>query len=220
MNWFTRFLTSSLGRKLIMSLTGLFLISFLIIHAMGNLPLVFNDDGASFTAFVHFMESNFLISKILAMGLYAGFIIHMIQGWMIWSSNRKARGGQKYAVNKYVKVTWTSRNMALLGTLVFFFLVVHMGDFFVPLKVTGVVPEHDLYQHAMDKFKNPLYLIIYELGIAALFLHLTHGFQSAFQTLGLNHKKYTPVVKALGWAYSIIIPGIFAFIPLYIFFIK
>lgn len=220
MKWFTKFLTSSIGKKLIMSLTGLFLTVFLIIHSLGNLPLVFNDDGAAFTAFVHFMESNFLISKVLALGLYAGFAIHIVQGVLIWLANRKAKGSQKYAVDKYVDVSWTSRNMALLGSIVFFFLVVHMGDFFVPLKVTGALAEHDLYRHAIEKFSNPLYVAIYELGIIALFFHLTHGFQSAFQTLGLNHKKYTPIIKTLGWVYAIIIPGIFAFIPLYILFIK
>ena len=203
-----------------MSLTGLFLIVFLIIHVSGNLPLVFNDDGVAFTAFVHFMESSFLISKVMALVLYAGFILHIVRGWLIWRANRKARGTQKYAVDKYVDVTWTSRNMTLLGTIVFFFLVVHMGDFFVPLKVTSVISEHELYRHAIEKFQNPLYVAIYELGIIALFFHLTHGFQSAFQTLGLNHKKYTPIIKTLGWIYAIIIPGIFAFIPLYILFVK
>jgi len=86
--------------------------------------------------------------------------------------------------------------------------------------LTGVVAEHDLYQHAIDKFHNPLYVVIYELGILALFFHLSHGFQSAFQTLGLNHKKYTPLIKTLGWIYAIVIPGLFAFIPLYILFTK
>lgn len=223
MSWISNFLTSSLGKKLIMSLTGLFLITFLIVHLAGNLQLLIDDGGEAFNTYAHFMTNNGLI-KFLSYGLYAFILIHIIQGILIALKNRGARAS-RYAVTNRKSNSFASRNMALLGLLVFFFLAVHMGDFWYKMKFTSdlVVPGSevkDLYARVNMAFQEWWLVAIYMLGLLALALHLWHGFQSAFHTLGLNHKKYTPFIKAVGKIYSIVIPIGFAIIPLYFFFLK
>jgi succinate dehydrogenase / fumarate reductase cytochrome b subunit len=218
MKWIINFFTSSLGRKLIMSLTGLFLILFLIVHLTGNIKLLADDGGKSFTDFVVFMEHNPLV-KITAWGLYLFILLHAIQGTIIWITNRRTKG-KGYAVNTLANATWASKNMFYLGVLIFVFLVIHMGDWWLELKMLKQYDDAALYQNVIDTFKIPAYVIIYDLSMIALFFHLHHGFQSAFQTLGLNHKKYTPLIKGLGWIYSILVPLGFFLIPIYIYFFK
>ena len=216
MNWFIKFLTSNIGRKLVMSLTGLFLIIFLIIHLIGNLQIILDSSGESFTAFTVFMETNPLI-KIMAYVLYAGFLIHIIQGIGLYIINKRSKGG-KYAVSSSEEVTFSSKNMSLLGGLILIFLIIHLADFFVPLKVTHVITDHELFDKVVSLYHSPLYVIIYVIGMIVLGLHLSHGFQSAFQTLGLNHKKYTPFIKTVGLIYAIVIPLGFAIIPIVVYF--
>jgi len=226
MSWINDILTSSIGKKLVMSLTGLFLILFLLVHLLGNLQLLIPDDGEAFNIYAHFMSSNPLI-KVISIGLYAGILLHAIQGVLIAYANKNAKG-QSYAVNTYVNGNWMSKNMALLGTLVFFFLCIHMGDFWVKVRFQNVLemvsyPDLDyevenLYQRVNIAFKNVWIVVIYMVGLLALALHLLHGFQSAFTTLGLQHSKYTPLIKILGIGYSILIPIAYSIIPLYMFF--
>ena len=226
MGWIKDFLTSSIGKKLVMSLTGLFLILFLLVHLLGNLQLLASDGGESFNIYAHFMSSNPLI-KIISLGLYAGILLHVIQGFMIAISNRQAKGSN-YAVSTYVNGSWMSKNMALLGTLVLFFLCVHMGDFWVKVRFLDVLDKvsypgidyevEDLYARVNIAFQNVWIVVIYMVGLIALGLHLLHGFQSAFTTLGLQHKKYTPFIKGLGFAFSILVPIAYAMIPLYMYF--
>jgi succinate dehydrogenase / fumarate reductase, cytochrome b subunit len=228
MSWITNFLTSSLGKKIIMSLTGLFLIVFLVVHLTGNLQLMYDDGGEAFNVYAHFMTTNELII-FLSYGLYAFILLHIIQGILIALQNRGARK-KGYAVANRKSNTFASRNMALLGLLVFFFLAVHMGDFWYKMKFTGELDMityagydfavKDLYGRVNTAFQEWWIVLIYVLGLIALALHLWHGFQSAFQTLGLNHKKYTPIIKGLGKIYSIVIPLGFAIIPLYFFLVK
>ncbi len=227
MKWLINFLTSSIGRKLIMSLTGLFLIVFLIVHLLGNLQLLVNDGGDSFNSYAHFMTTNPLI-KFVSIGLYAFIIIHAIVGIMIWLKNKAAKGST-YAVRSNAKVTWASKNMALLGTLVLAFLFLHMGDFWYKMKftdelqmtkVSGLDYEvKNLYASVKHTFENVWMIVAYLIGLVTLAFHLWHGFQSAFQTLGLNHNKYTPTIKFLGKLYSILIPLAYAAIPLYYFLV-
>lgn len=229
MNWLSQFLTSSIGRKLVMALTGLFLILFLVIHLAGNLQLLYEDKGEAFNIYAKFMTTNPLISTI-SWGLYAFILLHAIQGWMLAFRNRQARGPVRYAVNTSKNVGFASNNMALLGSLIFVFLVIHMGDFWYAMKFTEQLPYityegqdegvKDLYSKVMVTFKQPWFVIGYVLAMIVLALHLLHGFQSAFQSLGLNHKKYTPVIKFLGAVYSIIIPAAFAAIPLIMYFYR
>ncbi len=216
MNWIISFFTSSLGKKLIMSLTGLFLIVFLLIHLTGNSLILLNDEGKAFTEFVVFMETSPMI-KFSAIILFAGFIIHILQGVAIWFYNRKAKGGA-YAVRVTENGSFSSKNMFWLGIVIFVFLVIHLMDFWYGLKVVKTFDDHELYHKMVLKFSDPVYVIIYEIGIFALFMHLRHGFQSAFQTLGLNHQKWTPIVKFLGNVYAIVVPLGFFVIPLYFYF--
>lgn len=228
MNWFFKFLTSSIGKKLIMSLTGVFLIVFLKVHLLGNLQLLYNDGGEAFNVYGHFMTTNPLI-KFTSYGLYFFILLHAIQGILIARKNKMSRGSN-YAVKKPSGTSFASRNMALLGSLVFVFLVIHMGDFWYAMKFTDSLemvnysgveePVKNLYKKVALTFEQPWFVVLYVVSMIVLALHLIHGFQSAFQTLGLNHKKYTPFIKIVGILYSILIPLGFAIIPLCFFFCK
>jgi len=218
MNWIIKFFRSSLGRKLIMALTGLFLIIFLLIHLTGNSLLLFDDDGKLFTGFVVFMEENPLI-KVMAILLYLGFIIHILQGISIWWTNRKAKGGS-YAVTTTANASFFSKYMFWFGVVILIFLIVHLMNFWYPLKVADKFGDDELYNKVIEAFHNPVYVAIYEIGMIALFMHLRHGFQSAFQTLGIDNKKWAPLIKWLGIIYSIVVPLGFFIIPLYIYFFR
>jgi len=209
-----------------MSLTGIFLILFLIIHLSGNLQLLANDEGASFNTYAAFMSHNPII-KVISIGLYTGILLHAIQGIVLAITNREAKGSH-YTKGKVAGATWPAKNMALLGILIFAFLCLHMGDFWVKMRFTDQLamvnypghdePVQDIFSRVHIAFQELWIVIIYLVGVFALSLHLIHGFQSAFQTLGLNHKKYTPLIKGIGWIYATIIPIGFAFIPLYHYF--
>jgi len=223
MKWIINLFTSSIGQKLVMSLTGIFLITFLPVHLLGNLQLLADDGGDSFNVYAKFMTS-FTPIKVISYGLYAFILLHIVQGFAIWFQNRNARES-RYAVNATVNSSWASRNMGPLGMILLIFLVVHMGQFWFKMKFgTMEMVEiegdqvKDLYTPVYAAFKNILFVIFYVVCMAFIGLHLSHGFQSAFQTLGLNHKKYTPLIKGIGIAYSILIPLGFAIIPVYFYF--
>ena len=210
-----------------MSLTGLFLISFLIIHLIGNLQLLYDDGGEAFNTYAYFMTHNPLI-KTVSIGLYAFILIHTVQGLLLAFKNWQAKGS-RYAVSTKETTSLPSRHMALLGTLIFAFLLIHMGDFWLKMKMGWVemisydsfeVPVKDLFARVSVAFKNPFIVGAYVIGQIVLALHLWHGFQSAFQTLGLNHKKYTPLIQGLGKLYAILIPAGFVLIPVYHFLFK
>ena len=222
MRWITDFLYSSIGRKIIMSLTGLFLITFLVVHLAGNLQLLKGDEGASFNEYAYFMTHNPLI-KTISYGLYFFILLHTVLGIAIWARNRKAKGTRN-AVSTSANSGWASKNMALLGTLIFAFILIHMGDFWFKMKMDQLPymtvdgqEYKDLYHQVMTTFSNPVFVVIYVIGMLVLGFHLWHGFQSAFQTLGINHPKYTPIIKGLGKAYAIIVPLAFAVIPVYMY---
>lgn len=221
MSWLTKFLTSSIGRKLIMSLTGLFLVLFLIVHLAGNLQLLIDDKGASFNAYAYTMTHNPLI-KFIAYGNYFFILLHAVQGILLAIKNRKAKGS-KYAVSNNKSASWASKNMALLGILIFAFLCIHMGDFWFKMKFTDIpmvavegldYKVANLYSKVEASFAQWWIVLIYLIGLLALAYHLQHGFQSAFQTLGLNHKKYTPLIHSLGRIFSIVLPLGYAIIPI------
>lgn len=234
MNWLFKFLTSSLGRKIIMSLTGLFLCTFLVVHMIGNLKLfadVFTDHpGHKFNEYAEFMAHNPLI-KTVSYGLYFFILLHAVQGLVIWASNRSAAGGRSRYKGKEIAPTEAriaARNMGMLGILILAFILLHMAQFWFYAKIAGM-PEFTqgankgelmtLYDLVEAAFKLEWVLIAYLLGLLALSFHLIHGFQSAFQTLGLNHQKYTPIIKIAGWAFSILVPLGFASMPIF-FYIK
>jgi len=226
MKWIFRFLTSSIGQKLIMSLSGIFLILFLIVHLVGNLQLLAHDNGESFNIYASVMSENPFI-RVISIGLYTFILLHAVQGIVLYLANRKAKGGH-YKTGKVAGASWTSKNMALLGILIFAFLCLHMGDFWVKMRFTDqlplvnypghAAPVQDIFTYVHIAFQELWVVIVYLIGVGALMLHLIHGFQSSFQTLGINSKKYTPVINGIGWIYSIVICVGFAILPLYHFF--
>lgn len=218
MKWLINFLTSSIGRKLVMSLTGLFLITFLFVHLIGNVQLLFGDDGVAFNTYAKFMTGNPLI-KTVSLGLYFFIFLHAVQGILIWLQNKSAKGS-KYAVSGK-NTSFASRNMGPLGMIILIFLVIHMYQFWLKMKMGSLTPitidgteMQNLYVQVVYVFSNEIFVIFYVLCMVAIAFHLAHGFQSAFQSLGLNHKKYTPFIKFLGLAYSILVPLGFALIPI------
>jgi len=231
MTW-KHFFTSSIGKKLIMGLTGLFLISFLIVHCFINSMIFFNDGGQTFNHWGHFMGSN-LIVRTMEIGLFIGLIIHIIQGLVLWAQNRSARPIRYAKYDQSGSSTWYSRSMGLLGTLLLMFLVLHLYHFWLPsrfggmadvhvLKITSLTEYHNeevhnLYKEMLMVFQNLWIVILYVLGVISLCWHLIHGFQSAFQTFGINHKKYTPLIKFVGVAFSVIICLLFALMPISIY---
>jgi succinate dehydrogenase / fumarate reductase, cytochrome b subunit len=223
MSWLTQTLTSSIGRKLVMSLTGLFLCSFLVVHLGGNLCLFIPDDGLTFNAFTNFMEHNIII-RILEIGLLAGFVIHIVQSIIITIENKKARPVQ-YEINAgNATSSWASRNMGILGTIIFIFLIIHLRNFFWDLKFNdekfGIDGNGniDLYTVVVAVFQIWYYSLLYVIAMLALGYHLWHGFQSAFQTLGIRHKKYTPIIKGFGFVFTLIITIGFISMPVYFYF--
>lgn len=227
MNWFIKFLTSSIGQKLVMSLTGLFLITFLPVHLAGNLQLLTDDGGESFNLYAKFMTGNPLI-KTVSYGLYFFILLHTIQGLLLYFKNKGAKG-TKYAVKTKSNNSWASRNMGPLGMIILIFLILHLWQFWYQMHWGGLPtlqyageadPVKNLYGPVYEAFKNIWFVVFYVICMIGIGFHLSHGFQSAFQSLGLNHKKYTPLIEFLGKAYSIIVPFGFAMIPLYFYFLK
>jgi succinate dehydrogenase / fumarate reductase, cytochrome b subunit len=230
MTW-KQFFTSSIGKKFVMGLTGFFLITFLIVHCTVNSMIFFNDNGQTFNHWGYFLGTN-LIVRTMEIGLFAGLLLHIIQGLILWAQNRRARP-VKYAVNRYREGKWYSRSMGLLGTLILLFLILHLYHFWTPSRFGGMFgihkleeanlvdynnqPIHNLYTEMQIIFQSSLVVIVYILGVIALAWHLLHGFQSAFQTFGINHKKYTPIIKGFGVFYTIVVCTLFALMPIAIY---
>ncbi len=205
----------SIIKKVIMSITGLFLISFLIVHLSGNLLLFKDDGGEAFNAYAEFMSSNPIIGAMEYV-LAAGFLFHIVDGIILTMQNRKARPVQ-YAVQKPSPASsWVSRNMGLTGSIVLIFLVIHLKNFFVEHRILG--NETPMYDLVAQAFANPIYAIFYVVSMVLLGLHLAHGFSSAFQTLGLRHKSYFWLIRLVGLIFSIVVPAGFASMPIYFLF--
>lgn len=211
------FLKSSIGKKVLMGLTGLFLISFLIVHVGINSLIFCNDSGESFNAGAHFMSHNPVI-RVMEIGLFAGLILHIVQALMLTMENKKARPVGYAMVDGAANSSWYSRSMGVLGSLLLLFLVVHLGNFWVPTKIAVFAhEEHNTFENMKAVFSQWYFVAIYMVGVISLCYHLLHGFQSAFQSLGLNHKKYTPVIKSLGVWFSVIVCLLFAAMPITMF---
>ncbi|MFH2143728.1 MAG: succinate dehydrogenase cytochrome b subunit [Bacteroidota bacterium] len=210
------FLGSSIGKKLIMSLSGLFLVTFLLIHLTLNMTLFWGAE--TYNAAAGFMGSN-VIMKILEPVLGIGFLIHILYSLILYFKNLKARP-VKYAVfNQKDASSWSSRNMLLLGIAVASFLVVHLINYFYKVKFTdlidsGETTEYDLVINLFT-LQYWYFVAIYLIGIIALGLHLNHSFQSAFQTMGINNKYWARRWKIIGSIYSLIVTVGFCVIPLY-----
>ncbi len=207
------FFQSSLGKKLVMGITGLFLITFLVVHCGINACIFVNDGGVTFNAAAEFMGTNLLI-RAMEIVLFIGIIWHILQALMLTLSNNKARP-VKYAVsNGNANSKWYSRWMGLLGTLILMFLIVHLSHFWVKTRFTGLNHNQTLFDSMKVTFSQAWVVVLYCAGMVSLAYHLMHGFASAFQTMGWNHPKYTPLVKKVGIGFSILIPFIFALMPI------
>ncbi len=216
--------TSSVGKKLVMGFTGIFLILFLIVHVGLNACIWAMDNGLMFNKAAHFMGAN-IVPRILEIGLFAGIILHIVQGYSLELQNRKARS-VKYAVdygNSGSK--WYSRSMALLGTLLLLFLIMHIAHFWVPSRITGLnefeyngVIYHDLFNEMKVVFTDQQWglpiVILYFAGCISLAYHLAHGFQSAFKTIGVTNKRYHLMLSSLGYGFSIVVSLAFAMMPI------
>jgi len=222
MNWFASLFSSLNGKKLVMALTGLFLITFLVVHLIGNLQLLKADAGRSFNLYAEFMTTNPLV-MLISYVLYAFILIHVIWSAILTSRNRAARGKVGYQMVRNSS-HWTSRNMGILGTFIFIFIVIHMRDFWAVMHWGGIGRVNydgqevkDLYSVVAQAFTRPWYVGLYVVSMLLLAFHLWHGFASAFQTLGLNHVKYNHAIKFIGRAFAIIVPAMFALIPILMF---
>jgi succinate dehydrogenase cytochrome b subunit len=211
MSSLTKIFNPTIGRKALMALTGLFLCLFLCEHLYGNLLLYYNDHGHQFELYSHILTRTLFI-RVIEYGLFAAFIIHAIDALMLTIQNKKARpigyAQQKQSGNS----TWISRNMGLTGSVILFFLVVHLRMFFFPHRFLDV--HETMYQDVVAAFQDWRYSAFYVLSVIFLGLHLSHGFQSAFQTLGINNKNYAPIIKCIGIGFALIMTIGFASIPI------
>lgn len=222
MSWFTSALSNGLGRKIIMALTGFFLVIFLIVHLSGNLQLLATDGGRAFNEYAEFMTTNPVI-KATSFLLYGSFVVHIIWSILLSYQNRKARP-VRYHKEKQLARSWASRNMGILGTFIFIFLVIHLKNFWYEMHWGGIqIAQYDqdeykdLYSVTVTVFSQWWYVVFYVVSMILLAFHLFHGFRSMFQTLGIFHPKYNPVINFVGAVYSVVVPAAFAAIPIIIY---
>lgn len=214
---------TSLSRKYWMATSGLFLIIFLTQHFTINFLSVLSK--ASFNNVSHFMGTNPVVQFLLQPVLMFGVIFHFVAGFMLEIKNRQARPVKYAAFSPAANSTWMSRNMIITGIMVLLFLGVHFYDFWIPEMnvkyingdLSGLNQDGSLryYDELVHKFTDPIRVIIYCLSFIFLALHLMHGFQSAFQSLGIRHSQYTPGIKKLGNAFAVLIPLGFIFIAVF-----
>jgi len=212
--------SSSLGKKYLMAITGLFLCSFLVIHFLGNIALF--TDPVQFNEYTRFMSSNPII-RVMEIVLVSGFLTHIVDAIILTRANKKAQP-VKYAMSKN-RSSWYSRNMGLTGSVILAFLILHLQSFWYEYKFGEVLMTvdsngdsiKDMFTIVKTAFSEWWYSAIYVLAMILLGSHLNHGFQSAFQSVGLRHKKYTPTIKMLGTGFSISITVGFISFPIYFF---
>ena len=208
---------SSLARKYAMALSGLFLVVFLLQHFTINLTSVFSVDV--FNEISHFMGNNPLVQFVLQPILIFGVIFHFLMGFVLELKNRSARA-QNYAQNKgSANSSWMSRNMIWSGAVILSFLVLHFDDFWFPemnYKYIESLPSdpNRYFEEMVHKFVNPIRVVAYAVSLGFLMLHLLHGFNSSFQSVGLNNK-YTRGFRKFTIAFSIVIPVGFIFIAIF-----
>jgi succinate dehydrogenase / fumarate reductase cytochrome b subunit len=219
------FLNSSIGRKVLVSLSGLFLMIFLLVHLTVNLMLIFDDTGVLFNKAAHFMVTNPAI-KVMEPVLALGFIVHILYATIVTLKNYFARPSRYNKRNSQETGGWASRNMFFLGSTVFIFLVIHVWNFFWKMRFTGdPLLDHitidgeqmeNAYNLVATLFKTSyVYGGIYILGAIALGLHLSHGFWSSFHTIGWNNDIWMKRLRAVAIVYAVIIAGGFISIPVY-----
>ncbi|MDB4306794.1 succinate dehydrogenase cytochrome b subunit [Flavobacteriaceae bacterium] len=209
--------SSTIGRKVAMALSGLFLVLFLTQHFTINIISVFSE--AAFNEVSHFMGNNPLVQFLLQPVLIFGVIFHFIMGFVLEIQNRKARIANYAQYKGNASASWVSRNMIWSGAVVLSFLGLHFYDFWVPeinYKYVEILPLNPdrYYEELVHKFHDHLRVILYVVSFVFLALHLHHGFASAFQSMGVNNK-YSPGIKKFAVWFAILIPVGFIFIALF-----
>ncbi len=219
---------SSVGRKVVMSVTGVALILFLTFHMAMNLVALFSEEGYNMVC--EFLGANWY-ALVATAGLAALFVIHIIYAFWLTMQNRKARGTERYAVvEKPQTVEWASQNMLVLGIIVFAGLGLHLANFWAEMQLPELMSKmgnlgvdttyaSDGVYHIKETFSNPVLVVLYLIWLGALWFHLTHGFWSAMQTVGWNNKIWINRWKIISNIYSTIIVGCFALVVV-VFFIK
>lgn len=209
---------TSIGRKVVMALSGLFLLVFLLQHLVINLLSVISPDA--FNGASQFMGTNPIVQFVAQPVLIVGILVHYAMGIILTIKNKKARPVGYIVDNQAANSSWVSRNMIITGLMIFLFLILHMKDFwlheitvkFMKGDMTGLNAKGELryWAELNAKFSgNYLYAGVYTLAFIFLGLHLAHGFASTFQSVGFRHGKYTPALAKAGKAYSVIVPLLF-----------
>ncbi len=223
MGWLLKFLKSSIGKKFMMALTGSFLLIFLIVHLIGNITLYFGAD--SFNGYVETLDIIKPLIRIIEIVLLAAFLLHIYNGLTLWLENKKTQGGNftsKYKVKASSEnSSFSSRTSFVTGSIIFIFLVLHLGTFFWRFNVhdpEGLANTHQYFEIVTGFFTIWWYVVLYIVAVLLLGFHLNHGFQSAFQTFGWNHKKYFPIIQKCGTIYALIMTLGFVSMPIYFFF--
>ena len=216
-----QFINSSLGRKTVMAATGLFLCAFLVEHLYGNLLLFYSDGGQAFIEYSHDAVHSILIRTIEVV-LFVAIVVHVVQAVYLTKQNSDARP-VKYAMYKVGETSnWFSRNMGITGSVILFFIVVHLWHFFVPYRITGTVGdggEMNVAQAVKVAFQSGWYVLLYVVSVLFLSFHLNHGFQSAFRSLGLNNRTYEKILSLTGSFFAFVVVGIgFASFPILFYF--
>lgn len=225
MKWSELF-TSSVGKKFVMGFTGIFLILFLIVHVGLNACIWAMDGGKMFNVAADFMGTT-VVMRILEIGLFLGFILHIVQGYVLEVQNRRKRAiGYKVPMGNRGS-RWYTRYMGWLGTFVLLFLVIHIKNFWIPSRfdmpedyrqIYNGIEVHDLYRLMQDTFVNPWIVLVYLIGCVSLAFHLLHGFQSAFRSLGVYNGRYLRLINGIGIGFAIIVPVAFAMMPISMYF--
>lgn len=215
MNSFLKFYESSIGKKIIMSLTGLFLCIFLLEHMIGNLLLYWGEE--TYNAYTELLVSNPII-RTIEIGLFATLLIHPFVGFALWLRNRQARPA-KYDVYKLSEnAPLASRITMLTGTIILIFLILHLRTFFFPLRFSEV--HLSPYALVQEAFSQLWYSAFYVGALILLAYHLKHGFESAFQTLGLRDNRYLSLLRVVAAIFWLIIPIGFASLPIYFYWMS
>lgn len=217
-------LKTSVAKKVAMALSGFFLMFFLLQHSAINMLSVVNPDAFNETS--HFMGTNPLVQYLLQPVLIFGVIFHLAMGMILEQKNRASRS-VKYAYSKpETNSSWMSRNMIITGIMVMLFLGLHFYDFWFPEinvkfiqgDMTGMLSDGSgfrYYEELTHKFVDPIRVVIYVIAFIFLSLHLMHGFQSAFQSVGFRRTNWTPIIQKLSMIYAVVIPAAFVFIAIY-----
>ena len=212
-----KLMSSSIGRKILMALSGIFLVVFLTQHFLINITSVFSEN--LFNTLSHFMGNNPLVQFILQPVLIFGVVFHFVMGFYLEILNSKSRKKNYSKYSGSSNASWISRNMIFSGGVILIFLVLHFIDFWIPemnYKYVEVLPEdpNRYFEELVHKFESPIRTLIYSLSFIFLALHLLHGFSSSFKTVGVNSKYYDLIQKAT-FIFSITIPLGFVFIAIY-----